>query len=466
MNPLQQFIRRTRAGDFAISLFLLACLAMGGATREGYLFHAALQLTGFAILGWFWLKPPRQPFSDAARQVRAIGFLAMLLALLQLVPLPAPIWTSLPGREPIARGYELLGMQVPWHALTLTPDQTVFAIIAVIPAIAVVAATLRASRRAVDLALALVVAFGLVSMLLGLYEVMTGNYPYEITNRGQPSGFFSNSNHYATLMAVGLPICAALFARVRVRVGNPNIRVGAQVMLVSAALALLFGLIVSGSRAGYILGVVGIGASVPLVMLGREGTLAKGLVRLALLGALLLGVALIGAILLDFMGAAGSGSRLIERSTMLKTGWPAVGTYFPFGSGLGSFTTVYPQFEDADRVTTVFVNHAHNDFAELLIETGLAGVLIALLFFLWYARRTIALWSTPGTGRITGRLGTIGVLLIMLHSLVDYPARTIAVMSLLGFFIALMADPSLTSSKDVRRAADGTRKRRSKHRSM
>lgn len=466
MNPVQQVIRLARPRDFAMALFLLGCLAMGGATREGYLFHSLLQLVGFAILGWFWLTPPRQLLSDSARQVRAIGFLALLLALLQLVPLPAAIWTGLPGREPIARGYELLGMQVPWHALSLTPDQSMFAIIAVIPALAVAAATLRSSRRAVDLALALIIAFGLVSMLLGLYQVMSGDYPYEITNRGQPAGFFSNSNHFASLMALGLPVCAALFARIQARVGNANIRLGGQVLLVSAALALLFGLIASGSRAGYILGVVGIAASVPLVVLGREGTLSRGLVRLALLGALLLGAALIGAILLDFMGAAGSGSRLIERSTMLKTGWPAVGTYFPFGSGLGSFTAVYPQFEDPDRVTTVFVNHAHNDFAELLIETGLAGVAVALLFLFWYARRTIHLWSTPGTGRITGRLGTIGVLLVLLHSLVDYPARTIAIMSLLGLFIALMADPALASGNNGRRSADGWGRRRSKHRTM
>ena len=49
------------------------------------------------------------------------------------------------------------------------------------------------------------------------------------------------------------------------------------------------------------------------------------------------------------------------------------------GTGLGTLETVYPRYQSVfpDRI----VEHAHNDFAELLAETGLAGMALALVGF-------------------------------------------------------------------------------------
>jgi len=43
-----------------------------------------------------------------------------------------------------------------------------------------------------------------------------------------------------------------------------------------------------------------------------------------------------------------------------------------FGFGLGTFPTAYPPYQSF--YTNIFVNEAHNDYAQLLVEMGLADL--------------------------------------------------------------------------------------------
>jgi O-antigen ligase len=90
------------------------------------------------------------------------------------------------------------------------------------------------------------------------------------------------------------------------------------------------------------------------------------------------------------------------------------------GTGLGTFEAVYPRYET--QYDGKIVNHAHNDYAELLVETGLFGAICALAFlFLLYR-----LWlfrgeqnSSPFAGAI--RLGAlVGCSGLLIHGLVDF----------------------------------------------
>ena len=50
---------------------------------------------------------------------------------------------------------------------------------------------------------------------------------------------------------------------------------------------------------------------------------------------------------------------------------------FPlFGTGIGVFPFIYPQYSTVTHLT--FVNHAHNEYLELMLETGLIGFAIVL----------------------------------------------------------------------------------------
>jgi len=93
------------------------------------------------------------------------------------------------------------------------------------------------------------------------------------------------------------------------------------------------------------------------------------------------------------------------------------------GFGLGTFETVYPAFASFDL--GLVVDHAHNDWLEWLAEGGLVLFLSMLSLALLCAGPAIRSgWA-------------LGVPVVFLHSLVDFPLQTPAVAGL--FFVLLAA---------------------------
>jgi O-antigen ligase len=91
------------------------------------------------------------------------------------------------------------------------------------------------------------------------------------------------------------------------------------------------------------------------------------------------------------------------------------------GTGLGTFEAVYPQYQSF--VTDKTWTEAHNDYAQMLVETGLIGGLLALLSLLiflhdafWVGLRS-GLSGTPGWIQLGAALGCCGLLV---HSFVDF----------------------------------------------
>jgi O-antigen ligase len=90
------------------------------------------------------------------------------------------------------------------------------------------------------------------------------------------------------------------------------------------------------------------------------------------------------------------------------------------GWGLGTFPIVYPQFRTF--YTNFFVNQAHNDYLQLLVEMGLLGFATMVWFVAIACKqaiRKIRNWSSEITGAasMTCLLGIIGILV---HSAVDF----------------------------------------------
>lgn len=418
--------------------FLLTCLLLGGSSAAGLTSNLLLQLVAIPLIGWALWRLVQDGVAPQIRVPFALLVIFLLVALLQLVPMPPAIWTVLPGRGSIAEGYRLLGLPLPWLPLTLAPAATVAAILWLLPAFAafLLVVVLGAFRgRWIS---STIIAVTLVSIALGAMQVLSGPsaYLYEKTNYGVGTGFFSNPNHLATLILTCIPFLGALYVTLLRRASTRS--VSAIRLLVAAGYGvILVGILINGSLAG-------IGLAVPATL---ATVLVFGRQRPALRRAMIAGtaVASIAALLIIVIGPFGN--NLIgeqkanvegSRQVVFAKSFRAAGTYFPVGSGTATFQPIYRTMEPLSVINTTYRNHVHNDWLELLLETGFAGILIAALFLVWWASRIRAIWRAEEPDRFA-QAAVIATAMMMLHSLVDYPLRTAAMSSVFAICLGLMS---------------------------
>jgi O-antigen ligase len=423
----------------AVPAYLLACLLLGGASAAGFIANFILQIASLPLIGWaMWHMIQERP----SAQIRApLGLLAIFLviALLQLVPLPPALWTLLPGRSAVVEGYRLLGIPLPWLPLTLAPDVAPSSILWLLPAFAVLLGiVVLGAFRGRGIAGA-IVAVTLASVAIGALQVIggTGAYLYRVTNYGVAVGFFANANHNATLLLVCIPFLAALQATLLKRSGSQR-SASAIRLLVGAAYAVLFvGLLINSSLAG-----IGLGVPVALgtwLAFGRQRpALRRGIVVATVAVSLAAVVTIVVGPFGNNLFGAQKANVELSRQTSFALTLRAAHDYFPIGSGTGSFQPVYHMQEPLESVTTTFMNHAHSDWLELLLETGIVGIAFAVLFLAWWVVRVRAIWRAEEPDPFA-QAAVIATAAIMLHSVVDYPLRTAALSAVFAACIGLMS---------------------------
>jgi O-antigen ligase len=97
------------------------------------------------------------------------------------------------------------------------------------------------------------------------------------------------------------------------------------------------------------------------------------------------------------------------RGTLLDSTLKMIPGHPWFGSGLGTWPDEYPRFATYDA--NVYVNEAHNDWAQWASEGGLPFFLLMAALVIWLAKPSLqSVWG-------------LGVLSVMVHSYVDYPLR-------------------------------------------
>jgi O-antigen ligase len=220
-----------------------------------------------------------------------------------------------------------------------------------------------------------------------------------------PSGFpngvmgpFVNRNQYAAWAELLLPIVLYLaFADRPLRALH----------LVSAAV--LFGSVVAcASRAGFAL------AGLEVVAVFAVAAL-RGLERPRVLAAVALQFVLLAAAGSAAAGWSRLGQRLEEhgstalRAEALRASVQMVRDRPAAGYGLGTWAQAYPRYAAWD--SGLFLNQAHNDWAQWAAEGGIPFFLLLLAFALLLSKR--AVWSIYG----------IGTVVMLLHGMVDYPMQ-------------------------------------------
>ncbi|HET9810777.1 MAG TPA: O-antigen ligase family protein [Sphingomicrobium sp.] len=415
-----------------VAAYLLLCILLGG-SAQGVWTNLILQVAGLGLIAWAGLARRSAGDQDANPLVlQLICACAALVILLQLIPLPARIWTELPGREQLAAALRLDGRPTPSMTVSEAPYDTLLTLLSVLPAIAAYVATRLLHPSPRWLAGAVVIGM-VISIALGALQVAGGAqswaYFYEITNTGAV-GVFANRNHMATLLLAAAPFATALLASSRVsRAGSAQGRIA----LGSAMLVLvLVGIVLNGSLAALALIIPVLIASAALVPAAvRWRRLALPIAAIASIGGLaILAVSPIST-------AGGEATSVESRQRIWATSFEAVSHSFPVGTGLGTFEQVYRQFEDPAAVGVQYVNHAHNDYLELVLELGAAGLFLLLAFIAWWSVTAVKIWTSPLTTAF-GRAATIVSAAILAHSIVDFPLRTASIAAIFAVALALM----------------------------
>lgn len=405
--------------DFLPAILIACGLALGGSSSGGIWANLVVTLIALASLALLLVQRRHLPVSPGLI-VLCLGIVA--LPLLQLLPLPPTVWTQLPGRSEIALGFSQSGLALPWLPIALDQDAALSSLNALTAPLAMLMVGSGASPFGRRLALQVVLGIAMISILLGIAQVWPGLdlslRPYEVTNPDMAVGLFANRNHLATLLLAAIPIAAILTIR--------------RAVAILLCMVLAGGVIVTRSDAGAALLLPVLAASLlfvrPLWRTSRVVWASFGV--LALIAAAVVG----WGVLQQQRGLTALGAEQ-RRPAIISTTLTAARDYLPFGAGAGSFRQIYPRYEDQAQTSQEFINHAHSDYAEVVLEYGVPGLLIAFATWLWFGRRVLA---HPGGH---GRAGAVIIGVILVHSLVDYPLRTAAI-AMLAALAATMLDQS------------------------
>ena len=455
-----------RVWGFVAGGFLLACVFLGGASAAGAAANGVLQALSLALIVLIaWTRSPAAT-PPGARTLIAIVAVYALWCLVQLVPVPASLWSALPGRAGYAEAMRAMGAELPAMPLSLAPRKTLQSLLWLLPPVAMFLLVLRLTGRARRTLAYAVLAGALLSMLLGAFQVLGGEGSplrfYEITNPTAPVGFFANKNHLATLLLSSLPVVAALAGREVARSQGRTHGHSRRMIYGSILLFLTIGIAMNRSVAGYALLLPAAAASFLIYRRLTSGRLSRR--ALAALGGLILayvGIAVAGPVSTETLSSKFT-TAPASRQVMTERTLEAAAAHLPTGSGLGTFQQIYRTYENPAEASRTFANHAHNDYAEIALELGLPGVLLVLAFFAWWAWRSLIAWRTDFRAAALARAASAVIGLVLFHSLVDYPLRTSAIAALFAAACALLL-PAAATAPRVRASGATDEEPRARH---
>lgn len=448
--------REAMRAAIAMGGFALVVALLGGSWRPDVPQLIALRpLAALSLLPvFFWLT------RDNARGYQVpLAFLAALASwmLLQLIPLPQAIWSALPTRATIAEIDALVGLEGVWRPIHLVPTRGWNALAAlVVPTSALLLAI--AVRAPASIILRTIAAMGVLNAALGILQVLSGGaaalHFYVRGSEPVARGIFANENHAAMFSAIVLVVIA------RLALVEQKRAVAGQWRLIYA---LSFGLVLvsvllTDSRAG--LAVSGFGLAVAAYLIVRNAlknsaSSGKGAsvpgdklagYRRYIMPALGTAGGVVLLLLLMLLAQSPAANGLVASAAFEDLRWnltpilsEMAGTYWLLGTGFGSFEEVYHLFEPTALMIPQYINQAHNDWAQIVIEGGLPAVLILGGALGWLGLTLRQLWQSGWEGR-TDALTWLGVgAILAASSLVDYPLRTPIFQVIVAWIIVAIA---------------------------
>lgn len=415
---------------------------------------------------------PKLPF--AARFALGVGIVWLLWVALQLVPLP-PSWLEVVSPLSYERHAALAGLPgtAALFTISVLPGATIDRLLLSFAYFGLFWLTLvsLARNRSRQFMLLLVVAIsglgqGLYAIVMTLSGWEYGFLEPKVYGQGSATGTFVNRNHLAGYLELTLSAGIALIlADLRPHAAHGwrerlaawvdlamSRRMRIRVMMVVMVIAL----VLTQSRGGNIafFSSLAVCGCVYMFLRHKQVFLRSLVFFLSLIAVDLL-------IVSDYFGL----ERVVDR--IERTDWeaeqrkrvfeevqPLVSDFGLTGSGLGTFAAVYLPHR-SERVRG-YIDHAHNDHLEYLVETGWIGYsLLALLAgtVLVHGLLTVLRRNDPKACAL-GFVGPMALSCLALHGLVDFNLQIPANAALLMALIAACLSCSSMSRPRSRPTAD------------
>ncbi|ANY18935.1 O-Antigen ligase [Tsuneonella dongtanensis] len=460
------------SADFIVlSIFVAFVFVAGGGSRADMMSLVIIRPIAVLLAAWWALRLGAEQLQGFRWLIVIAGAVALLVGA-HLVPLPPAVWQALPGHDIVVDVDRAAGIAGMWRPLSIAPDATWNALFSLSVPIAVGLGLLHLTRDERRALLPVLIGIATVSLMLTLAQDAapgaTALWFHRVTNSGDPVGLFANRNHNSVFLAC-LPLLLTVWA-----FDAEHARRAAMRKAVAAGLTLLIvvAIIVAGSRAGLIalgLALAGTALLVPLsAITPKSPRLARWTkpVLIGLVAAFVVGAAAGVAYVVRSSENGGGGSGdAIDRIGASSTDEFRIGfwqrtldltpDYLPLGSGAGSFVEAYQVGQPEDTVGPQYINHAHNDYLEVALTTGVPGVLLLLAILLFLALRALAVWRTPPEKRrnvYLARAASLALGIIALASAVDYPVRVPSIAAFVVILAVWLAQPRAASGGAARSA--------------
>lgn len=445
---MRQRIRTVLAGrsDFlaAAGYLILVGLFGGGLVAWG----AAYMLLGAATILLAMLLAWRATpgFLAGVPWTGRAGLIGVaVLPLLQLVPLPPALWHALPGQSLRRATLAVAGLDGTWQPLSLEPVSTALCAILAIGFVALIGFLMRLSDTQFRRMLAIAIALVALGIAIGLLQVVGNGYPrLQGSKMGATMlGFFANKNHMALAIACSILLFGLIASRDLFGRGKRRTVVIGYVGFACVCI------VTTNSRAGLALGALA--GAIVLADLARGVALRWRVAAVIVMAALL--IAILSTAAFEQVGDRIGDVDGDLRWRIAGWSWPLAQRHALLGSGLGSFGTLFAANEQLAWVKPTFVNAAHNDYLQLVIEAGLPGVLVLALLAASVLRGVGACRAMPQRDprRAEMVMGFAVVTLFALHSGFDYPLRRPAAWVFLALALA-----AIYRGQERREPTDGT----------
>lgn len=259
--------------------------------------------------------------------------------------------------------------------------------------------------------------FGFLVAVLGIAQNYTSHdvlYWYRpLSAGGDPFGPYVNRNDFAGLMVLIAPVGICLLA-------FRGIRREQQMFVRILTVMPVVALILTASRGGIVSFICEIALIALIARTHKsrfQAATASGLLIIAIAVAGWLGS---GKVVERFKSPNLHEISANRRVTMIEGAWHIFLRHPLIGTGLGTLVAVYPKYETLydGRV----VDHVHDDYAELLAESGICGAICGLAFVLifFYLARLRLAEEQSSFSRGLHAAAVVGCFGLLVHGFVDF----------------------------------------------